>query len=68
MSDDNAMSLQLLNGISGFSGMELGIFKLKNGVLESDMLEAAKIADQEFLSKEDGFLGHAVLKGKGGLY
>ena len=68
MSNKNTMHLQLLNGISGFSGIELGIFKLKEGVSESDMLKAAGIADQEFLSKEDGFLGHAVLKGKDGLY
>ena len=65
---NDTTNLQLLNGLSGFSGMEFGIFKLKEGVSESDMLKAAKIADQEFLSKEEGFLGHAVLKGKDGLY
>ncbi len=68
MSNNDTTSLQLLHGISGFSGVEFGIFKLKKGVSESDMLRAAKIADQEFLSKEDGFLGHAVLKGKDDLY
>jgi len=68
MSNKDAMSLQLLNGIAGFSGMEFGMFRLKEGVSESDMLKAAEIADQEFLSKEDGFLGHAILKGKDGLY
>ncbi len=68
MSNNDNVNLQLLNGLASFSGMELGIFKLKEGVSESDMLKAAKLADQELLSKEDGFLGHAVLKGEGDLY
>jgi len=62
------MSLQLLTNISGFSGMEFGVFKLKEGASEIEMLQAADAADENFLSKEGGFLGHAVLKGKDGLY
>ncbi|VAW88619.1 hypothetical protein MNBD_GAMMA17-2290 [hydrothermal vent metagenome] len=62
------MSLQSLSNISSFAGMEFGIFKLKDGVSEIEMLKAADAADKNFLSKEDGFLGHAVLKGKDGLY
>ena len=62
------MSLQLLSSISSFSGMEFGVFKLKEGASEVEMLKAANAADKNFLSKEDGFLGHAVLKGKNGLY
>lgn len=65
---ESIMSLQLLNSISGFSGMEFGVFKLKEGSSEIEMLKAADAADKKFLSKEDGFLGHAVLKGKDGLY
>jgi len=54
--------------ISTFSGMEFCTFKLKEGAKESKMLEAAKNMEKEFLSKEDGFLGHSVLKGKDGTY
>ncbi len=68
MSSNDIMNLELLKGVAGFSGIEFGIFKLKKGVSESEMLKSAKIADQKFLSKEDGFLGHTVLKGEGGLY
>jgi len=62
------MSLELLSHISGFAGMEYGLFKLKEGQSEEGMLKAAKIAEKEFLSTEDGFLGHAILKGKEGFY
>ena len=62
------MSLQLLSSVSNFSGMEFGVFKLKQGASEIEMLKAADAADKNCLSKEDGFLGHAVLKGKDGLY
>ena len=62
------MKLQLLNNISGFSGMEFGTFKLKEGASEVAMLKAAEAADNSFLSNEDGFLGHAILKGNNGLY
>ena len=62
------MSLKSLSNISGFSGMEYGVFKLKAGMSEEDMLKTAEIAEKEFFSKEDGFLGHAILKGKDGLY
>jgi len=57
-----------LKNISSFIGVELGIFKLKEGVSEAEMLEAAKNMEQEFLKKEEGFLGHGVLKGKDGKY
>ena len=62
------MSLQMLAGISGFSGVEIGFFKLKPGITEKDMLLAAESADKNFLCKEPGFLGHSVLKGEDGLY
>lgn len=41
---------------------------LKEGASEAKMLEAAKNMEQEFLSKEQGFLGHGVIKGKDGTY
>jgi len=43
-------------------------FILKKKASEAEMLEAAKNMEQEFLSKEHGFLGHGVLKGKDGTY
>ena len=62
------MSLKALTKVSSFTGMEFGTFKLKDGVSESDMLKAAQLADEMFLSKEEGFLGHVILKGKDGVY
>ncbi len=62
------MNLQTLTKIQGFVGMEFGTFKLKEGVSESEMLKAAQTADEMFLSKEDGFLAHVVLRGNDGLY
>lgn len=64
------MSLPLKNmtNINSFTGMEFGTFKLKEGASEKKMLEAAKNMEQEFLSKEPGFLGHAVLKGQNDTY
>ena len=53
--------------ISSFAGIEYGTFKLKEGASEEKMLEAAKDMEQEFLSKEHGFLGHSVLKEKDGI-
>jgi hypothetical protein len=51
-----------------FAGIEFGTFRLKVGASESDMLAAAKRMENEFLSKEPGFLGHAILKGKDDTY
>lgn len=51
-----------------FNGLEFGTFRLKAGASESEMLAAAKTMEDMFLSKEDGFLGHAILKGKDGTY
>jgi len=62
------MNLQSLSNIPNFTGIEFGMFKLKNGASESEMLKAAEEADINFLSNEKGFLGHVVLKGENGLY
>jgi hypothetical protein len=62
------MNLKTLTKIQGFVGMEFGTFKLREGMSEVDMLKAAQVADENFLSNEEGFLGHVVLKGKDGLY
>jgi hypothetical protein len=51
-----------------FSGLEFGVFRLKAGAVETDMLAAAQVMEDEFLAKEDGFLGHAILKGDDGAY
>jgi hypothetical protein len=51
-----------------FRGLEFGTFRLKAGASEADMLAASKVMEREFLDKEDGFLGHAILKGNDGAY
>ena len=61
-------SLNIIASINSFVGMEFCTFMLKEGASEAKMLEAAKNMEQEFLSKEPGFLGHGVLKGKDGTY
>lgn len=61
-------SLNNITSISAFVGVEFCTFRLKEGASEAKMLEAAKNMEQEFLSKEHGFLGHGVLKGKDGAY
>jgi len=62
------MRLKPLNNIAGFSGMEFGTFRLKEGMSEHELIKTSKMLDQEFLCKEDGFLGHVILKGEDGLY
>jgi hypothetical protein len=51
-----------------FQGLEFGTFRLKPGVVEADMLAAAKAMEDGFLHLEEGFLGHAILKGDDGTY
>jgi hypothetical protein len=60
--------LESLSNINSFVGMDFCTFKLKESASEAKMLDAAKSMEQEFLSKEPGFLGHGVLKGKDGTY
>ena len=61
-------SLTNIASINSFVGMGFCTFMLKEGASEALMLEAEKNMEQEFLSKEQGFLGHGVLKGKDGTY
>ncbi len=61
-------SLNKFTNIGSFVGVEFATFKLQNGASEKKMLEAAKNMEQEFLSKEDGFLGHGILKGEDNIY
>lgn len=51
-----------------FKGLEFGTFRLKAGAAEKDMLAAARAMEDEFLNQEEGFLGHAILKGNDGTY
>ena len=62
------MNTLLKEDTLGFAGFEFGVFRLKPGVSEADMLAAAQQADKAFLSKQEGFLGHVILKGKDGSY
>ncbi len=57
-----------LQNIGQFAGMEFATFKLKDGVSEDKMLEIIKKVDEQFLQKEEGFLGHSTLKGENGVY
>ncbi len=57
-----------LTNINGFAGLELGMFKLKDGVLESDMLNAAKAMQKEFLCKEADLFWHLILKSDDNTY
>jgi hypothetical protein len=51
-----------------FKGLEFGTFRLADGATEADMLAAAKTMEDEFLNLEEGFLGHAILRGNDGTY
>jgi hypothetical protein len=62
------MQLVMLNNISGFVGMEFSTFKLKEGVSETELFKAADEAVNGFMSKEEGFLGHSILRGEHGVY
>jgi len=63
-----SLPLEKMTNINSFIGMEFCTFELKQGASEEKMLEAAKNMEQEFLSKQAGFLGHAVLKGQNDTY
>jgi hypothetical protein len=57
-----------LTNIGNFAGFEFGTFKLKEGVSEEKLLQLANDTDKKFMANEDGFLGHAVLRGEDGIY
>ncbi len=57
-----------LQNIGKFTGIELATFKLNDGVREEAMLELITKVDNDFLQKEEGFLGHTTLKGEDGIY
>lgn len=64
---------EILNDFSNITssvglGVEFAKFKLKDGVAEEEMLEAAKNMKKEFTLKQIGFLGHGILKGDDGFY
>jgi len=61
-------SLKDIPNISSFVGIEFCTFLLKDNASEEDMIKCSSDMEQQFLSSEDGFLGHAILKGKDGLY
>ncbi len=56
------------NNISSFLGMEFSTFKLKEGISEIELFKAADEAVSGFMSKEEGFLGHSILRGENGVY
>lgn len=62
------MELKALPAISAFGGMEFSRFKLKQGVAEAALLAAVEQMVEGLYHGEEGFLGHAVLKGADGCY
>lgn len=62
------MPLNKLKNIGSFAGLEFCTFKMKPGASEQQLIAAAIAAEDEFLSKEAGFLGHGILKDGNGLY
>lgn len=62
------VDMEVLKNIGEFKGFEFGIFRLKDGVREEELLKLAKDTDDKFISLEDGYLGHALLKAEDGLY
>ena len=62
------MQLNPLTNIPAFGGMEFSTFKLKHGVSESELFTAVDAMVEGLYSNEDGFLGHAVLRGANDIY
>ena len=62
------MKHKSLSNIPAFGGMEFSTFKLKNGVSEAELFGAVAKMVEGLYSDEEGFLGHAVLKGKDSTY
>ncbi len=57
------MNIKSLAGISEFGGMEFSAFRLKLGISEADLFAAVDRMVEGLYADEEGFLGHAVLKG-----
>ncbi|HSX90212.1 MAG TPA: hypothetical protein VLG17_19725 [Pseudomonas sp.] len=62
------MEPKALPDISTFSGMEFSVFKLKQGVSEPALLAAVEQMVEGLYAGEEGFLGHAILKGADDIY
>lgn len=62
------MILKTLSDIPTFGGMEFSTFKLKPGVSETDLFTAIDQMVEGLYANEEGFLGHALLRGKDDLY
>lgn len=62
------MKLKSLSDIPTFGGMEFTTFRLKPGVSESDLFFAVDKMVEGLYSDEEGFLGHALLKGVDDIY
>ena len=58
----------LKNGIENFVGFEFAAFRLKQGVIEEQLISMSKDVDDKFLSGKDDVLGHFLLKGSDGFY
>jgi len=54
--------------IKNAHAIETGVFKPKEGITEEQLLGVFEKMFDEFLSKENGFLGHKLMKVENGFY
>ena len=62
------MKLKSLPDIPVFGGLEFSTFKLRPGISEAELFAAVDEMVAGLYATEEGFLGHAVLKGQDGSY
>lgn len=62
------MQFKSLSGIPAFGGMEFSRFKLKSDVSETELFTSVDKMVEGLYITEEGFLGHALLKGADGIY
>lgn len=56
------MPIPPLDNISNFCGIEFSTFKLKDNASEAQLFKAADDAVNGLMAKQEGFLGHAILR------
>lgn len=56
------------NNLGTMGGVEIALFKLKEGCSEADLVALSKRVEAEFLSGQTDLLFHCLLKGADGLY
>lgn len=62
------MKSQSLLNLPATGGMEFSAFKLKQGISEAELFTAVDEMVTGLYSNEEGFMGHALLKGADDIY